>query len=103
VSEGVQVGRCSIALSPDLWEFYSTQVDPAMEGRGVASALVLAAMKAATGAGVRVVATCWYVEGWLDRHPEFQQLREVRQGGGDDQQSSTQADSCRIAPAVVTN
>jgi hypothetical protein len=54
----------------DGWLMYSTVVDPDMEGRGVGSALCRAAVSAATNAGKRVDSTCWFVSGWIQRHPE---------------------------------
>jgi len=47
-----------------------TEVDPAFEGRGVGSALVRHALDDARRRGLRVIATCPYVQSYLDRHPE---------------------------------
>ena len=55
---------------PDAWLMYSTVVNPEMEGRGVGSSLVSSAVASARDAGRRVESTCWFVTGWLDRHPE---------------------------------
>jgi predicted GNAT family acetyltransferase len=54
----------------DTWLMYSTVVNPEMEGRGVGSSLVSSAVASARDAGRRVESTCWFVTGWLDRHPE---------------------------------
>jgi uncharacterized protein len=96
--EGRRVGRCAVAISGDTWEFYSTVVEPAFEGRGIASALVRLALEAADEAGARVISSCWYVDGWLERHPEFQHLRDPRRA---EPVGSVEDPACRIAPAVL--
>jgi predicted GNAT family acetyltransferase len=47
-----------------------TGVLPAFEGRGAASALVRFALDSARARGLKVIATCPYVQAYLDRHPE---------------------------------
>ena len=47
-----------------------TEVLPIHEGRGVGSALVRFALDDARRRGLRVIATCPYVQGYLTRHPE---------------------------------
>lgn len=47
-----------------------TGVPPAIEGRGVGSALVRAAVGDAIERDQTIVPLCWFVAGWLDRHPE---------------------------------
>lgn len=92
---GSPVGRCKVAIGTDMWEFYSTNVESEYEGRGIASVLVREALTAAQAANVQVVASCWYVEGWLDRHPEYQNLRGERVAADRDDSI------CRIAPSIV--
>jgi predicted GNAT family acetyltransferase len=47
-----------------------TGVLPAFEGRGVGAALVRFALDSARARGLKVIATCPYVQAYLDRHPE---------------------------------
>jgi predicted GNAT family acetyltransferase len=47
-----------------------TEVLPAFEGRGVASGLVRGALDDARRLGLQVIATCPYVQSYLARHPE---------------------------------
>ena len=96
--DGVEVGRCAVAISGGTWEFYSTSVDPAHEGRGIASALVRHALDEARAAGARVIVSCWYVDGWLDRHPDYQGLRSPRAGAP---VGSHEDPHCRVAPAIL--
>jgi uncharacterized protein len=77
--DGQQAGRLGFRIrdtegSPE-WTLYTTVVHPAFEGHGVGSALVEAVIKEADAASAQVYPTCWFVAGWLDRHPEYQRLR----------------------------
>lgn len=54
--------------------FTHTIVPPEIEGRGVASRLVRHALDDARNRGLRVVAQCSFVAGYLDRHPEYRDL-----------------------------
>jgi uncharacterized protein len=47
-----------------------TGVPPAIEGRGVGSALVRAMVEDAVSRNLTIVPLCSFVAGWLDRHPE---------------------------------
>lgn len=62
-------------LRDDVMTITHTGVPPAVGGRGIAGALVLAALTAAREAGWRVVPACSYAEAWMQRHPEFDDLR----------------------------
>jgi predicted GNAT family acetyltransferase len=54
--------------------FPHTEVPPAFEGRGVASALVRAAMAFARERGQKVIPVCPFVAGYVAKHPEFHDL-----------------------------
>lgn len=60
--------------APDLRDIRSTFVPPAARGRGIGGALVRAALEHARAEGRRVIATCWYVDSWVARHPEYGDL-----------------------------
>lgn len=51
-----------------------TGVPPALEGRGLASELTLAAFSEARDNGWRIVPACAYSAAWIRRHPEFDDL-----------------------------
>lgn len=57
-------------FSEDILELQHTEVPPSGQGHGVGDALVRAALAYARENGLRVVATCPYVQAWLRRHPE---------------------------------
>ena len=61
----VQDGRIS---------FTHTEVPEALEGRGIGSALIAGALADVRGQGLRVVPICSFVRGYIERHPEFQDL-----------------------------
>lgn len=52
-----------------------TRVPKAVGGRGIAAALVRAALDAARAEGWRVVPACSYASAWMQRHPEYDALR----------------------------
>lgn len=52
-----------------------TGVPVAVGGRGVAGELVREALTTARGQDWRVVPACSYASAWMDRHPDFDDLR----------------------------
>lgn len=54
--------------------FTHTVVPPALEGRGVGSALVRTALAAVRERGLKVVPRCSFVAAYMRRHPETQDL-----------------------------
>jgi len=60
----------SYRLSGDRMVITHTGVPPAIEGRGIGSALVRAAVDDATARDLTIVPLCPFVGAWLDRHPE---------------------------------
>jgi len=54
--------------------FPHTEVPPALEGRGIGSRMARAALDWAAAQGYRVVPACWFVAGYIRRHPEYQHL-----------------------------
>ena len=57
-------------FAEDVLDLQHTEVPPAGRGRGVGEALIRAALAYARERGVRVMATCPYVQSWLRRHPD---------------------------------
>jgi predicted GNAT family acetyltransferase len=54
--------------------FTHTIVPKAIEGRGVASKLIRAALDSARDQGLKVVAQCPFVAAYMQRHPETRDL-----------------------------
>lgn len=52
-----------------------TGVPPAVAGRGIAGELVRSALEFARAQGWKVRPLCSYAVAWMDRHPQFADLR----------------------------
>lgn len=61
-------------LTPGTITFTHTKVPDALTGRGVASRLMQGALAAARTDGRKVVAKCPFVAGYIQKHPEFNDL-----------------------------
>ncbi len=62
---------------PKTLHLIHTEVPAELEGRGLASALARAALNFARHENLRVVPSCAFVAGYIDKHPEYAEL--VRQ------------------------
>lgn len=67
---GKQVGEMVIGLSETTLTVYHTEVDPAMEGRGLARLMLDAMVAYARKEGLQVLPLCEYVHGQFRRHPD---------------------------------
>ncbi len=54
--------------------FTHTEVPPELEGRGIGSKLVKAALEDARSRGLNVVPACPFVKHYIETHPEFRDL-----------------------------
>ena len=68
--------ECSYRRSGELLELHHTEVPTALQGQGVAAALVQAALDWARSEGLRVRPTCSYVASYMRRNPSTQDLLE---------------------------
>lgn len=66
------------ALDGAVMTITHTEVPSAVGGRGIAAALVRAALELAREAGWSVSPACSYAAVWMQRHPEFDDLRAPR-------------------------
>ena len=74
---GELAGSAYFDAADDLIVFTHTEVDDAFEGQGVGSALARFALEDVRADGRRkVVARCPFIKGWIDRHPDYQDLLE---------------------------
>jgi uncharacterized protein len=67
-------GVAAYVRSPEMIAFVHTEVGDAFEGRGVGSALARAALDDARAQGLRVLAICPFIKGWITKHPEYHDL-----------------------------
>ena len=70
-----QTGYVEYELADQVMTITHTVVPSAIGGRGIAGALVQAALDHARGAGLKVVPTCSYADAWMTKHPEYEDLR----------------------------
>jgi uncharacterized protein len=61
-------------LSPGIITFTHTEVPKEMEGRGIGSRLVRAALDHARADGLKVVPRCPFTAAWIERHPDYADL-----------------------------
>ncbi|MEO5865597.1 MAG: GNAT family N-acetyltransferase, partial [Sphingomonas sp.] len=54
--------------------FTHTKVPPSLEGRGVGSTLIRAALDSARDRGLRIVPQCPFVAAYIAKHPEYRGL-----------------------------
>jgi len=68
-------GRLDYSVRDGVLTIVHTEVDPALEGKGVAGALVRAALEHARASGLKVRPRCEYAASYMERHPETMALR----------------------------
>jgi predicted GNAT family acetyltransferase len=75
--DGRLAGSAYYDTADDLIVFTHTEVDDDYEGHGVGSTLARAALDDVRADGRRkVVPRCPFIKGWIDRHPDYQDLLE---------------------------
>jgi uncharacterized protein len=67
-------GFAAYIRTAELVAFVHTEVDPAFEGRGVGSLLARSGIESTQADGLRVLAVCPFIAGWLVRHPQYADL-----------------------------
>jgi len=68
------LARADYHLADGVMRIHHTHVPQVLEGRGIAAALVKAALAHARGEGLRVQPACSYVRAYMKRHPETHDL-----------------------------
>ena len=68
-------------LVSNLISLIHTEVPEALEGRGIGAALAKAGLEYAREHGIQVVPLCPFVQSYLKRHPEYQDLVWQKPGG----------------------
>lgn len=95
--DGTVVGRARVAIGDGVWEAFTTVVESDYREHGIGARLARALLDAADAAGVTVIPSCWFIEGFLARHEaEYGHLRD-----GHRAEALGGAPSCRIAPSIV--
>ena len=55
-------------------EFVHTVVRDEFEGQGIGGKLARAALDETRGEGLKVIATCPFIKGWIGKHPDYEDL-----------------------------
>jgi uncharacterized protein len=58
----------------DVITFEHTEVPEELGGKGIGSKLVKGALEQVRADGLKVVAQCPFVKGWIDKHPDYASL-----------------------------
>jgi predicted GNAT family acetyltransferase len=74
LADGGSTAVAQYRLEGEQISFTHTVVPPEMEGKGVGSQLVQTALDEARKRGLKVVPLCYFVKGYIERHPEYQDL-----------------------------
>lgn len=75
LDDGTVAGFAVYQRVPGVVVVLHTEVEPAHEGRGVASALAAGALDLLRAAGETIVPLCPFFRAYLQRHPELDDLR----------------------------
>lgn len=71
---GRLTGFATYRTQSDRITFLHTEIDDDVEGQGLGSTLVRAALDAVRARGVVVVPACPFVRSWIDAHPDYTDL-----------------------------
>ncbi|MFZ2623968.1 MAG: GNAT family N-acetyltransferase [Propionibacterium sp.] len=73
--DGALAGFVRYEVKDDVIVLPHTEVDPAFGGKGVGSALARHALDDIRSEGThKVVPSCPFIKGWIDKHPDYQDL-----------------------------
>jgi uncharacterized protein len=68
-------GFAEYQRTAELYVFTHTEVEPALEGKGIGGALARGALDHVRDEGSRtVLAICPFIRAWIDRHPDYADL-----------------------------
>jgi predicted GNAT family acetyltransferase len=76
--DGETKGFADYRVAGDTIVFPHTVIDPSQRGKGLGAVLVGGALDDVRPTGRKVVPSCWYVAEFIDAHPEYSDLLEVR-------------------------
>ncbi len=71
---GDYIARAHYVIDGDVITFTHTVVPPELEGQGIASRLIKAALEDVRARGLKVVPQCPFVAAYIDKHPEWREV-----------------------------
>jgi len=74
LDEGGVMAVANYKLGDGVITFTHTEVPLKARGGGIASRLIEGALTAVRARGLKVEPRCWFVRGYIARHPEFRDL-----------------------------
>ncbi len=74
IQVGEHLAQLDYTLHGGVITFTHTGVPTELEGRGLGSKLARAGLDYARANGLKVVSTCWFINGYLDRNLEYLDL-----------------------------
>jgi predicted GNAT family acetyltransferase len=72
--DGVVAGHSFVIRRGHTVVFDHTEIDPAFEGQGLGGRLARAALDDVRAHGEQVIARCPFIKGWIEKHPDYQDL-----------------------------
>ena len=72
--DGELAGFVQYRRRPGLIAFIHTEIDTRFEGQGLGSKLIAGVLDEARAAGIAVLPFCPFVNGYIERHPEYASL-----------------------------
>jgi predicted GNAT family acetyltransferase len=74
LEDGRVVGIAEYVDRGEVLVFHHTEIDAPLRGHGLGAHLVRAALDDVRARGRTIIATCWYVAGFVDAHCEYHNL-----------------------------
>jgi hypothetical protein len=68
------IAKSFYRLGEGVITFEHTEVPPELGGKGVGSRLIKGALDQVRGIGLKVIAECPFVKGYVEKHPEYADL-----------------------------
>lgn len=72
--DGEVLGHAAYQKTDQMIIFTHTEIDRAYEGQGLGGHLVRSALDQVRHTGLKVLPICPFVQAWMSRHPEYQDL-----------------------------
>lgn len=72
--DGEVLGYIAYEIRNGVMRLPHTYVTPPARGQNIAALLTEHALQAAQSQSLRVVPTCWYVDRYIQRHPQYRDL-----------------------------